>query len=208
MSLTHAAQQSASPIRKSATVVVVVSLHAGFFYAFTQGLNVVEIMTPLKDTVAVFIPEEKPPSSEPPAPQVKPLETPIDTMVSETPAPVPMEMDIRSEVPVTVDTGASIFATEIAGNEVAPARFFSITRQVNPVYPAASRRAGEAGTVLLNIVVGPDGAPTDISVERSSGFMGLDDAAVTAVRKWRFAVNSDSSYARVRLPVTFKLETR
>lgn len=205
MSLTYAAEQSTSPVRKSSTIVIVVLLHAGFFYAFTHGLNVVEIVTPLKDTVAVFIPDETPPPAEPPAPEVKPLETPIDTMMVDVPPPV--AVDIPPEVPVTVDTGASAITTDVAGSEVAPARSFSITQRVNPVYPAASRRAGESGTVLLDIVVGPSGAPTEINVERSSGFAALDDAAVAAVRKWRFTVSSDSNYAKVRLPVTFKLET-
>jgi protein TonB len=206
MSLTYAAQQSGNPIRKSSTIVIVVLLHVGFFYAFTHGLSVVNIVTPLKETIAVFIPDETPPLTEPPPPQVKPLDAPIDNLVPE--APTPTEVEIPPEVPVAVDTGASVIVTDMAGSsEVAPARSFSISRQVNPVYPAASRRAGESGSVLLNIVVGPSGSPTEIHVERSSGFPALDDAAVAAVRKWRFTVSSDSDYARVRLPVTFKLDT-
>lgn len=206
MSLTYAAQQT-NQARKSGAIIIVALLHVGFFYAFTHGLNVVEIVTPLKDTVAVFIPEERPPLPEPPKPELKPLDRPvIETMVPDVQTPV--EMEIPAEVPVDV-VGESAISTDNAGGDVAiaPARSFSIKHQVNPVYPAASRRAGESGTVLLNIVVGPDGAPTQIDVERSSGFAALDEAAVTAVRKWRFTVNSDSSYSRVRLPVTFKLET-
>jgi protein TonB len=205
MSLTYAAEQATSPVRKSSTIVIVVLLHAGFFYAFTHGLNVVEIVTPLKDTVAVFIPKESPPPLPLPEPETKPLETPIDNLVPDLPPPIPM--DVSPEVSVNVDSGESAITTDVVGTEVAPARSFAIKQRVNPVYPSASRRAGESGTVLLDIVVGPNGAPTEINVERSSGFVALDDAAVAAVRKWRFTVSSDSNYARVRLPVTFKLET-
>lgn len=205
MSLTYAAEQSVNPVRKSGAIVIVVLLHVGFFYAFTNGLNVVNIVTPLKDTVAVFIPEETPPTPEPPAPEIKPLEAPIDTLVPNVTPPVAVE--IPPEVPVNVDTGASAITTNTASGEVTPARSFSIKQRVNPVYPAGSQRAGESGTVLLDIIVGPDGVPTQVNVERSSGFPALDDAAVAAVRKWRFTVSSDSNYAQLRLPVTFKLET-
>lgn len=202
MSLTYAAQQSPVSVRKSTTIIAVILLHLGFFYALTHGLNVANI-TKLTETVAVFIPEEIPPEPEPPAPVVKPLETPIDNLVPEVPTPV--QLEIPPDIPVTVESSNAI--TPNGSGAVAPARSFSITHRVNPLYPSASRRAGEEGTVLLDIVVGANGVPTEINVERSSGFPALDESAVAAVRKWRFTVNSDSNYARVHLPVTFKLET-
>ena len=109
-------------------------------------------------------------------------------------------------MPVTTGEGESAITPDtVDGSEVPPARSFSITHRVDPVYPAAARRAGQSGTVLLNIVVGPNGSATEVNVERSSGFMALDDAAVAAVRKWRFSVSDNSNYSRVRLPVAFKL---
>jgi TonB family protein len=39
--------------------------------------------------------------------------------------------------------------------------------------------------VVLNILVGPDGRVIQVKVVRSLG-LGLDEQAVTAVRKWRF----------------------
>ncbi len=206
MSLTYAAQQSENSVRKSSTIVIVVLLHLGFFYAFTHGLNVVNIVAPLKDTVAVFIPEEKRPIPELPVPRVKPLDTPIDTPLPDMPKDV-QEAQVQPDVLVSAPTGESAITPGTTGSELAPARSFSIAHRVDPAYPAASRRAGESGTVLLGIVVGPNGLPTEINVERSSGFMRLDDAAVAAVRKWRFTVSSDSEYARVRLPLTFRLDT-
>lgn len=204
MSLTYAAQQSPVSVRKSSTVIAVVLLHLGFFYALTHGLNVANIAK-FTETVAVFIPEEIPPEPEPPAPVVKPLDTPIDNLVPEVPTPV--QLEIPPDIQVTAESTNTAAITPDASGTVAPARSFSITHRVNPLYPSASKRAGEEGTVLLDIVVGSNGVPTEINVERSSGFPALDDSAVAAVRKWRFTVNSDSSYARVRLPVTFKLET-
>ena len=56
-----------------------------------------------------------------------------------------------------------------------------------PVYPAASRRANEQGTVVLSIYVLADGRIGDVKLARSSGFPRLDQAATEAARKnWRF----------------------
>jgi protein TonB len=55
-----------------------------------------------------------------------------------------------------------------------------------PVYPAISRRLGEQGRVLLDVHILPDGGVGQIRVRRSSGFARLDQAALTAVRHWRF----------------------
>ncbi|TXG93414.1 MAG: energy transducer TonB [Rhodocyclaceae bacterium] len=56
-----------------------------------------------------------------------------------------------------------------------------------PRYPTESRRKREQGTVLLALTLGLDGRVATISVARSSGFERLDQAALSAVRKWRWA---------------------
>lgn len=57
---------------------------------------------------------------------------------------------------------------------------------VEPTYPRESRRRGEHGTVLLRVLVGRNGIPIDIAIERSSGYRQLDRAAREAVLRWRF----------------------
>ena len=56
-----------------------------------------------------------------------------------------------------------------------------------PRYPMESRRKREQGTVVLSLTLGLDGRVANISVARSSGFDRLDQAALSAVRKWRWA---------------------
>ena len=78
-----------------------------------------------------------------------------------------------------------------------------------PDYPVRAMRAGETGTVLVRAVVGPDGAPADVGVGRTSGSRDLDRAAVDAVRRWRFqpAVRDGQPVtASVDIPIDFTLE--
>lgn len=82
--------------------------------------------------------------------------------------------------------------------------------KVEPAYPVAARRAGQEGTTLLQIEILANGLPGEISVVRSSGCDLLDEAAVTAVRKWQFAPAKDRSSGRAvacytTLPVSFNL---
>ncbi|PQM29370.1 energy transducer TonB [Sphingopyxis lindanitolerans] len=56
-----------------------------------------------------------------------------------------------------------------------------------PRYPTESRRHREEGTVMLALTLDLDGSVTAISVAHSSGFQRLDEAALRAVRKWRWA---------------------
>lgn len=48
-----------------------------------------------------------------------------------------------------------------------------------------ARSAKVCGSVLVNFVIGLDGTPNNVKVERSLGY-GLDENAVRAVRAWRF----------------------
>jgi len=56
-----------------------------------------------------------------------------------------------------------------------------------PIYPRESRRRREEGIVVLALTLDPDGSVAAISVAESSGFDRLDEAALRAVRKWRWA---------------------
>lgn len=61
--------------------------------------------------------------------------------------------------------------------------------------PLASRRLGEQGTVWLRVLVGADGAPRQVTVQKSSGFARLDEQALSAMRKARFKPQVDNGVA-------------
>lgn len=52
-------------------------------------------------------------------------------------------------------------------------------------YSSEARYAGYQGTVVLWLIVGADGLPQKIRVQRPLG-MGLDEEAIKAVKQWRF----------------------
>ncbi|MGA7683532.1 MAG: TonB family protein [Terriglobales bacterium] len=55
----------------------------------------------------------------------------------------------------------------------------------DPEYPEDARRDGIEGACVLWIVVGPDGRPRNIRVQKVIGH-GLDEKAIEAVRQWKF----------------------
>lgn len=58
--------------------------------------------------------------------------------------------------------------------------------------PLASRRLGEAGTVLLRVVVDTAGLPRQVSVHQSAGFARLDEQALRAMRQARFKPQTEN----------------
>jgi len=55
-----------------------------------------------------------------------------------------------------------------------------------PMYPAASRRFDESGTVVVGVMVLASGKVGGAWVEETSGYHRLDDAAVEEARRWHF----------------------
>jgi TonB family protein len=82
-----------------------------------------------------------------------------------------------------------------------------LAHEVAPEYPESARQAGVQGTVLLGIVVSPDGAVTQI--KPVSGPDVLSRAAIDAVRWWRYQpylVNGQPASVQSTVTVHFKLE--
>jgi protein TonB len=77
----------------------------------------------------------------------------------------------------------------------------------NPVYPAASKRLRESGTVLLLVSLDAAGEVRDIHIQTTSAYQRLDQAAMEAVRQWRFIPASKGQQpvaSTVLVPIEFK----
>lgn len=78
-----------------------------------------------------------------------------------------------------------------------------------PRYPAAARRLGLQGTVLLQVWIDESGAVTALRVRQSSGHDVLDQAASREVRRWHFIPAKEGSGAvasEADIPIRFMLD--
>jgi TonB family C-terminal domain len=95
------------------------------------------------------------------------------------PPPVPVTLAPAPPAPVALPAPpATVEADDLSAR---------ILFSAPPSYPRESRRQREEGTVLLALTLDVDGSVAAISVAQSSGFYRLDEAALRAVRKWRWA---------------------
>ena len=76
-----------------------------------------------------------------------------------------------------------------------------------PEYSETARKKKISGTVVLSLVVGLDGLPHDIRVEKKLGF-GLDEKALGAVQQWEFqpATKDGQPFEKqIHVTTTFRL---
>jgi TonB family protein len=79
------------------------------------------------------------------------------------------------------------------------------TFQPEPEFNDEARKAHYQGVVLMNIVIGSDGAVHDVVLVRPLG-MGLDEMAVKGVKTWRFkpaAKNGEPVAVQVLVEMNF-----
>ena len=77
-----------------------------------------------------------------------------------------------------------------------------------PEYPSLAMRRGWEGTVVLRVHVLASGKPGEIQIQKSSGRQQLDDAALSAVKRWSFVPAKQGDVAQdgwVSVPIDFKL---
>jgi TonB family protein len=77
----------------------------------------------------------------------------------------------------------------------------------DPKFPKKERKAGHQGTVLLFLIVSPEGLPHDIKV-LSTLSPEFDEAAMDAVKKWKFSPATKDGKpvaAKINVQVNFHL---
>jgi TonB family protein len=80
-----------------------------------------------------------------------------------------------------------------------------LLHKVTPTYPPEAKQAGVSGIVVLEAQIGLDGQVEAVRVARGAD-PRLDDAAVAALRQWRFAPvrGADGAPVRVLFTVTLR----
>jgi periplasmic protein TonB len=218
------------------TIALVLLAHALVIYLLTTQKPLEKIQaSPVKPMMVSIIAPPSPepeivPIIEPPKPEPKPIikpkkvvekilptEKPVERLIEATTEPPKEEIAKPEAAPVLAAEPAQDFkdkappkAVPIVEEKYEEPRFgVAYLNNPKPDYPALSVRKGEEGRVLMRVLVSADGTPEDVQIEKSSGFDRLDNAAVAAVKKWRFVPakrNNQALSAYVLVPMPFILE--
>lgn len=161
------------------------------------------------------------PRSEPSAPRSRQLAVPaagtlavVDAppvlQTSEDPEQSPPTASVASS-PHRLAVQAATDMTKEAPRVTQPGFAASYLHNPKPPFPISARRNGEAGTVILNVLVTREGVAGRVQLETSSGSDALDRSALETVKRWRFTLatrDNDPVEAWVRVPIVFRLEDR
>jgi protein TonB len=222
--------QSKSKVSWIGLTSVVVG-HLAFITAMamhqTETLSIVPAEPMMVSLIAPPAPEpELVPVIEPPKPEPKPVVKPKPKKVVqeiqpiETPAPVLVEATTEPVVeepvsmPAVTETVAEVPKAPpkpepVTEEKIEPPQFgVAYLNNPQPTYPSISRRIGEEGRVLMKVLVAKDGVAKTVEIEQTSGSERLDNAAINAVKKWRFLParkNNESLDAYVLVPIKFSL---
>lgn len=136
-------------------------------------------------------------------PQAKPISPPLQpTPVLSPAAPsdaapiVPSAAPAPSAATATV-TPPNAAAPMAAGNQrpannataaavVLPSTSADYLNNPAPPYPRQSKRLGEQGTVIIRVLITPEGRAEKAEIRTSSGYLRLDETALSTVQRWRF----------------------
>jgi len=186
---------------RTVPIIIAVVVHVALILGLAKGLSAVRLPKLQTITEAFSVPAETKPQE--PVPEIKPMET-VDTMPVETLTPPPIV--VETEVAPTEPTEAISVTAQPPATDT-PLAEVKLLRQVEPQYPAMSKRMDEQGTVVMRLTIQPNGRVASVSVVTSSGYARLDQAARDAVRQWTFARRDGASVAySVTVPVKFKLD--
>ena len=217
------------PIAAAATVL----LHAVLIAAVVNGLAVdsepepnrepmqVQLIAPAPDPMPAVQPAPKPPppapqppkkerraprpqAAPPPAPSVN-ATAPLHTPETRTEAPAPPSAPAAAPAPAPAPALPAVPAPP-ARTSASEASYASTNRI--PPYPRASTINGDEGTVVLRVLVTPEGTAGAVEIRSSSGHALLDESARRTVQTWRFkpaTVDGKPVAEWYQVPIPFKL---
>jgi protein TonB len=210
---------SFAALRRVPTPMLIVGgLHLGVIWALLNGLQVHNAYRVAPDNMVVDVIERPTtPPEKPQPPDVRPSEIKF-----RVPEPVPQGLQDPIELPPTIQlnddrivlqvptaspAGSAEPKPVISGAAVDPRHPLT-----QPAYPMSAIRAGDAGALSLEVLVGTDGRVRDARVSQSSGFGRLDQAAVIEAKQhWRLrpATRDGVPFEQwLTLKVVFRLDER
>lgn len=219
-------------LRSGASITATVLLHVILAFLFMLGLMEHSITPPEAPPVLVEFMQSQPTPKTSEQPVAKPIPVPPRPQPVTAPAPSPQPQPSPSKVsaPTEVAQAAPVapvsapttptppappapapapVVTAPSKTEVSIPASYSASNQ-KPIYPNMSKRLGEQGTVVLRVLVKADGSAGEVEVKSSSSYPRLDQAAVEAVKTWRFnsaKIDGKAIDEWYQVPIPFKLQS-
>jgi protein TonB len=207
-------------------LVASLGLHAALFWLLPEWRREV-VIEPVPVLDVVMVSRETEIDNAPPralAPEVPRAAAPQPQPVARKPVPaiidIPATLKEQRPLPAPADAVPVEPPRSPVASKGTPApKTDSLTlptfdaaylRNPPPRYPPVARRNGDQGTVMLKVLVSPEGVPARVELDQSSGSSPLDGAALDAVKAWRFVParrGAQNIEAWVRVPVVFRLES-
>ena len=219
-------------LRSGSAITATVLLHVMLAFLFMLGLMEHSITPPDAPPVLVEFMQSQPTPKTIEQPVAKPIPVPPRPQPVATPEPTPQPAPSKVTAS-TVVAQATPVAPVSAPTPPAPTRAeappapapapvvtapsrtevstasYSASNQ-KPNYPNMSKRLGEQGTVVLRVLVKADGSAGEVEVKSSSSYPRLDQAAIDAVKTWRFnpaKIDGKAIDEWYQVPIPFKLQS-
>lgn len=190
----------------------VVGLHVLLVWGLASGfaMKVIETVAPpiVPELIEETQEEEAPPPPPPPKMELPPVEVPPP--VVDIQMPVETNTTALSNVtdkplpppppPVVVQRPVQRVAPNLNKRAQQP--------DTEEYYPPSSKRLGEQGSAVVKACIGTNGRLSEATVQESSGFPRLDEAAVKYARALRYTAGTEDGKpvdACFPFRVTFKL---
>ena len=165
-----------------------------------------EVMTETaQPDVPVVVPPDPQPDPDPIVAKVEPQKVQPPEVKPEPPQPPQPEKGDGSS-PQPGKAATTVHSEAGAIRDVKP----DYLRNPPPTYPDAARRDRQEGLVRLTVIVDVEGRAESVTLSGTSGHELLDNAALNAVRNWRFRPAMEGGMpvrSRVNVPVRFRLDS-
>lgn len=154
-------------------------------------------------------------------PQAKPISPPVQpTPVLSPTAPSNVAPIVSNAAPALTPAAPATPTAPPVGNQrpaanatavavVLPSTSADYLNNPAPPYPRQSKRLGEEGTVVIRVLITPEGRAEKAEIRTSSGYARLDDTALTTVKAWRFVPGKRNGLPEAmwfNVPIRFVLD--
>ena len=111
----------------------------------------------------------------------------------------------------TTRTPTTVTASPPLGNALSNHQPRPVAGNPKPIYPRLAINRRLQGDVILTVSIQPTGAVSKVTLKRGSGFKLLDNAAMDAVRHWRYEPLPETALPESRsddIPINFRLNSK